>query len=78
MAKQLITLSSIVLGSVWLGLMTKEMTALSEAGRSQVWQNPDYLALQNAATLSGAVQTLVLLAIVVISTVKPWGKRKAV
>lgn len=76
-AKQLSTLILIVLGSVWLGPMTKEMTALSEVGRSQVLQNPDYLALQNTVALGGGLQTLALLAIIIVSTVKPWGKRKA-
>jgi hypothetical protein len=67
----------IVLGSVWLGPMTKEMTNLSETGRSQVLQNPDYLTLQNTVTLGGALQTLALLAVIIVSTVKPWGNRKA-
>ena len=78
MAKQLVTLLLIVLGSVWLGPMTKEMTALSEVGRSQVLQNPDYLTLQTTVALGGALQTLALLAVIIVSTVKPWGKRKAV
>lgn len=76
-AKQLVTLILIVVGSVWLESMTKEMMALSEAGRSQVLQNPDYLAIQNTSILGGALQTLALLAIIIVSTVKPWGKRKA-
>ncbi len=75
--KQLITLLSIVLGSVWLGPMTKEITTLSEAGKSQVLQNTDYLALQNTVTLAGILQTLALLAVIIVSTVKPWDKRKA-
>lgn len=77
-AKQLVTLLLIVLGSVWLGPMTKEMTALSEAGRTQVLQNPDYLTLQTTVTLGGTLQTLALLVVIVVSTVKPWGKRKVV
>jgi hypothetical protein len=78
MVKQLVTLVLIMLGSVWLGPMTKEMTALSEAGRSQVLQNPDYLTLQTTATLVGALQTLALLTVIIVSTLKPWGKRRAV
>lgn len=76
--KQITTLILIVIGSVWLGPMTKEITTLSEAGRSQVLQNPDYLALQNTVTLGGALQTLSLLVVIIVSTIKPWGKRKAV
>lgn len=77
MAKQIATLLLIVLGSVWLGPMTQAMTLLSESGREQVLQNPDYLTLQTTVTLGGALQTLALLAIIIISTVKPWGRRKA-
>lgn len=77
-AKQLTTLALIVVGSVWLGPLTKEMTMLSEAGQSQVMQDPNYLSLQTIVTLGGAFQTLALLAIIVVSTVKPWGRRKAV
>ncbi len=77
MAKQLVTLILIVVGSVWLGPLTKEMTELSEAGGSQVLQDSSYLSLQNTVILGGALQTLALLAVIVVSTVKPWGKRKA-
>jgi hypothetical protein len=77
-AKQIVTLLLIVLGSVWLGPMTKEMTTLSEVGQSQVLQNPNYLTLQSTVTLGGALQTLALLSVMIVSTVKPWSKRKAV
>jgi hypothetical protein len=77
-AKQIVTLLLVVLGSVWLGPMTKEMTTLSEVGQSQVLQNPNYLTLQSTVTLGGSLQTLALLAVIIVSTVKPWSKRKAV
>lgn len=78
MTKQFVTLALIVVGSVWLGPLTKEMTMLSEAGQSQVMQDASYLSLQSIVTLGGALQTLALLAIIAVSTVKPWGRRKAV
>ena len=77
MAKQLVTLILIVIGSVWLGPLTKQMTSVSESGRSQVLQDSNYLSLQNTVTLGGALQTLALLAIIIVSTVKPWSRRKA-
>jgi hypothetical protein len=58
--------------------MTKEMTDLSAAGRSPVLQSPDYLTLQTTVTLVGALQTLALLTVIIVSILKPWGKRKAV
>lgn len=77
MAKQIATLVLIVLGSIWLGPMTQEITLLSESGQAQVLQNPDYLTLQTTITLGGVLQTLALLAIIIVSTVKPWGRRGA-
>lgn len=77
MVKQLVTLLLIVIGSVWLGPWTKEMTTISAAMRSHSWQNSHYLSLQNAVILGGALQTLALLLIIAISTIKPWGKRQA-
>jgi uncharacterized membrane protein len=76
MVKQLLTLISIVAGSIWLGPWTKEMTTISETARSQAWQNADYLRLENAVMVGGVLQTMVLIIIIVISTVKPWGRRK--
>ncbi len=77
MAKQIVTLILIVVGSVWLGPLTKQMTAISESGQSQVLQDSNYLSLQKIVMLGGALQTLVLLAIIIVSTVKPWGRRRA-
>jgi uncharacterized membrane protein len=76
MVKQIITLVLIVIGSVWLGPWTKEMTIISDTVRSQSLQNSHYLSLNNTVMIGGALQTLALLILVVISTVKPWGKRK--
>lgn len=74
MAKQFATLLLILLGSLWLGPLTKEMTALSEPGRAQLLGDSNYPSLQSAVTLGGTFQTLVILAIIVVSTVKPWGR----
>lgn len=76
MVKQLLTLISIVAGSIWLGPWTKEMTTISEAARAQSWQNADYLRLESTVMVGGVLQTLVLIIIIVISTVKPWSRRK--
>ncbi len=78
MLKQVMTLMTIVFGSVWLGPGTKEMTTISEVVRSQSLQNSHYLYLQQVVTIGGAVQTLVLLMVIAISTIKPWGKWKAI
>jgi hypothetical protein len=69
-------LISIVAGSIWLGPWTKEMTTIAATARSQAWQNADYLRLENAVMVGGVLQTLMLMIIIVISTVKPWSRRK--
>lgn len=76
MVKQLLTLISIVAGSIWLGPWTKEMTTIAQTARSQAWQNADYLRLDNAVMIGGVLQTLVLTIIIFISTLKPWSRRK--
>jgi hypothetical protein len=75
MVKQVATLILIVIGSIWLGPWTKEMTAISEAAQSQVLQNSQYSALQENVAIGGALQTVALLSIIIISTVKPWSRR---
>lgn len=75
MVKQVTTLVLIVIGSIWLGPWTKEMTAISDVAKSQALQNLQYLRLQENVVLGGALQTLALLIIIVISTVKPWSRR---
>jgi uncharacterized membrane protein len=75
MVKQVATLILIVVGSIWLGPWTKEMTAISGAVPSQALQDSQYLALQENVAIGGALQTVALLSIIVISTVKPWSRR---
>lgn len=78
MAKQLMTLMLIVIGSAFLGPWTKEMAAISEVARAQSLQNPRYLDLQQVFTIGGAMQTLALSSVIAISVIKPWSKRKAI
>jgi uncharacterized membrane protein len=77
MLKQVTTLVMIAIGSVWLGPWTKEMTTISEVARSQSLQNSHYLYLQQVVTIGGVAQTLALLMVIAISTMKPWGKSNA-
>lgn len=73
--KQFSTLTLIVIGSVWLGPWTKEMSDISATLQSQARQNLHYVSLNSISITVGVLQTIALLAIIFISTIKPWGKR---
>ncbi len=45
------------------------------AERIQAWNNPLYVFDQRGADLGGMIQTACIVGIIVISFVKPWGKR---
>lgn len=77
MVKQLGTLVLILVGSIWLGPWTEEITEISHTLRLQALQNLNYLSLQSMILVVSALETLALLVIIIISTLKPWGRRKA-
>ncbi|MGF1600468.1 MAG: hypothetical protein ACFCU8_00380 [Thermosynechococcaceae cyanobacterium] len=74
-AKWIATVTLIVTGTIWLGPWVNAMTAISEAERSRAWENPLYVFDQKGALIGGAIQTVCILGIIVISFVKPWGRR---
>lgn len=73
--KGIATVTLITVGTFWLGPWVNAVTAISEAERLQAWNNPLYVFDQRGALLGGVIQTVCILAIIVISFVKPWGKR---
>ena len=73
--KWILTVTLIVVGSMWLGPWTNEMTSISESVSLGVLQNSIYLFDQRAILIGGIIQTSFLLFIIVISFIKPWGKR---
>lgn len=74
-AKELTTLALIAVGSVWLGPLAQQITELSRPEHVSTLQSSAYMSLQDTVMLGGVLQTLALLAIVAMSTVKPWGRR---
>lgn len=74
-AKWIATVTLIVTGTIWLGPWVNAMTAISEVERIQAWENPLYLFDQKAALIGGAIQTVCIVGVIVISFVKPWGRR---
>ncbi|MGL5806722.1 MAG: hypothetical protein ACRC2R_04350 [Xenococcaceae cyanobacterium] len=75
-AKWIVTVGLIVFGTLWLGPWTNAMTAMSEVEKLQVLENPIYMFDRVAVIIGGILTTLFLLAIIAISTLKPWGRRK--
>jgi hypothetical protein len=74
--KWVATVTLIVTGTIWLGPWVNAMTAISQVERIQALQNPLYVFDQKAVLLGGTIQTFCLLAIIAISVLKPWGRRR--
>lgn len=74
--KWIVTLALIVIGTAWLGPWVNAMTAISQSERLQALQNPLYLWDQRILVIGSIAQTVALLAIIGISVLKPWGRRK--
>lgn len=76
MVKWFATVALVVVGTAWLGPWVNAMTATSASERLQALQNPLYLWDQKALLVGAIAQTIALLAIISISVLKPWGRRK--
>jgi hypothetical protein len=76
--KWIMTVTLIVTGTIWLGPWTNAITAISQTERIQAWQNSLYVFDQKAVLIGATIQTSCILAIVAISVIKPWGRRKTV
>lgn len=74
--KWVATVTLIIAGTVWLGPWTNAVTAISQTERLQALQNPLYTWDRNTLIVGAIVQTICLLAIIGISVLKPWGRRK--
>jgi hypothetical protein len=76
MLKWIMTVTLITAGTIWLGPWLNAMTALSQADRSHALQNPLYVLDYKGVVWGGLLQNSFLVAIVFISVLKPWGRRK--
>lgn len=75
-AKWIATVTLIVTGTIWLGPWVNAITSISDVERDLAWNNPLYVFDQRGALIGGAIQTVCILGIILISFVKPWGRRK--
>jgi hypothetical protein len=74
--KWVATVTLIVVGTAWLGPWTNAITAISQTQRLQALQNPLYVWDLKTLIIGAIAQTISLLAIIGISVLKPWGRRK--
>jgi hypothetical protein len=73
--KWIATVMLITTGTIWLGPWLNAMTAISQSDRFHALQDTLYLFDRQGVILGGFIQTVCVVAIVVISFVKPWGRR---
>lgn len=74
--KWVATLAQIIFGTFWLGPWTNNATAISDLERGLALQNSAYLYDKQMGAVFGGIQVLLLIAQVLISAYKPWGKRE--
>ncbi|MEM7726574.1 MAG: hypothetical protein AAF208_09405 [Cyanobacteria bacterium P01_A01_bin.45] len=75
-AKWVATVTLIVTGTIWLGPWTNAMTSISAEQRLLALENPLYVFDGQAVLIGAIAQTSSLLVVIIISFLKPWGKRE--
>jgi hypothetical protein len=61
--------------SGWVGPWVYAATAIAETDRLQVLENPLFHFGQKAMLIGGTLEIIALLGLIVISFLKPWGRR---
>ncbi len=74
--KWALTISVMLFGTFALGPWVNGMAEISAAERWQALQNPTYLHYRQMLSIFSSPQFIVLLFMVIISVLKPWGRSK--
>lgn len=74
-AKWIGTVTVITVISGWVGPWVYAATDIAEAERLQALQNPLFLFDQKAAVIGAGLEVFALLGLILISFLKPWGRR---
>jgi hypothetical protein len=74
-AKWVVTVTIITVVSGWVGPWVYAATAIAETDRLQALENPLFRFDQQAAMIGGGLEILALLGLILISFLKPWGRR---
>lgn len=73
--KWIVTLTGILVGSALLGPWQMQMVRLSRQPENTLVTGASYDLIRSFFTLVGSLQVLLLVFIVAVSALKPWGKR---
>lgn len=74
-AKWVGTVTVITAISGWVGPWVYAATDIADAERLNALQNPLFLFDQKAAVIGGGLEVMALLGLILISFLKPWGRR---
>jgi hypothetical protein len=74
-AKWVGTVTIITAISGWVGPWVYAATAIAETDRLQALENPLFRFDQQAAMIGGGLEVLALLGLILMSFLKPWGRR---
>jgi hypothetical protein len=74
-AKWVVTVTTITVVSGWVGPWVYAATAIAETDRLQALENPLFRFDQQAAMIGGGLEVLALLGLILMSFLKPWGRR---
>lgn len=69
------TIAQILFGTFWLGPWVNGATAIANAERAMALQNSTYLYFREMNNWFGSLQVALLVVVVFVSVIKPWGKR---
>jgi hypothetical protein len=75
--KEVLTITLILIGTACLGPLQMKMVELSEQPGNVLIASASYNLIRAVFTVVGFLQVIMLVCIVTISAVKPWGKRIA-
>lgn len=73
--KWIATVAQIIFGTFWLGPWTNGAAAIADAERALALQNAMYLYFRQMNSYFGTIQVLLLIALIFVTVLKPWGKR---
>ncbi len=74
--KWILTIAQILFGTFFLGQWTNGANAIAHIERGMALQNHVYLWYREMSNYFGTLQLVLLVFVVFISAIKPWGKRK--
>ncbi|MDD3653480.1 MAG: DUF2269 family protein [Desulfotomaculaceae bacterium] len=73
--KWIATVAQILFGTFYLGPWVNGALAIADAERINALQNTNYLYFKEMNNFLGSIQVALLIVLVFISVLKPWGKR---